>query len=298
MRISDRSVYAMSVTPFTREGALDETLLRAHLRFLADGGVGVFLCSQGSGEGDLLTAGEKRRVYEIGVEELGGRTPVCAAGIGLAGATSDIAALARTAAGAGVDAVYLLPPRPSPQTPRPEEIERYYRTLIEAVDRPVIFANNSFLAGYPVPLPLVARLVEDYDRVEAVLLVDANPLLLAEYVRTFRGRASVLTGVVSGMLQAHALGAAGVLCMEANVAPALVPGIWAALEAGDLAAAEAGYATLLALGAPIARYGNPRSLKDALRLTGRDGGFLREPFLGLPEAERADLERSLRAAGF
>src|SRR5581483_10127288 len=280
---------------FTREGALDEGLLREHLRFLAEGGVGVFLCSQGSGEGDLLSADEKRRIYEVGVDELGGRAPVCAAGIGLAGSTAEIAAVARSAAAAGVDAIYVLPPRPSPQTPRPEEIERYYRTVIEAVERPVILANNSFLAGYSVPLAIVTRLLETYPHVEAVLVVDANPALLGQYVAELRGRARVLTGMVALILQAHALGAAGVLCMEANVVPDLVPGIWAALEAGDLAAAEQGYARLLALGAPIARHGNPRSLKDALRVIGRDGGFLREPYLPLPEAERADLEHSLRA---
>jgi 4-hydroxy-tetrahydrodipicolinate synthase len=297
MNLSDRSIYAMSVTPFRRDGALDEALLRAHLRFVADGGAGVFLCSQGSGEGDLLTSDEKRRIYEIGADELRGVAPVCAAGIGLAGATADIAALARRAGEAGVDAVYVLPPRPNPMMPRPEEMERYYRTVVEAVERPVIIANNAFLAGYSLPLPLVRTLVEAYPHVEAVLLVDANPALLGQYVAAFSGRARVLTGMVSLILQAHALGAAGALCMEANVAPALVPSLWAALDAGDLAGAEAAYRRLLAVGAPIARYGNPRSLKEALRAIGRDGGFLREPYLGLPEAELADLERSLRAAG-
>ncbi len=298
MKVSDRAVYAMSITPFGPEGDLDEALLRAHLRFLAGGGAGVFLCSQGSGEGDLLASDEKLRIYEIGVDELRGVAPVCAAGIGLAGSTAEIAALARGAAATGVDGVYLLPPRPNPMTPRPEEIERYYRTLIEAVDCPVIVANNSFLAGYSLPLPLVTRLVEAYPEVEGVLLVDASPALLGQYVATFSGRARVLTGMVSLILQAHALGAAGALCMEANVAPDLVPSIWAALDAGDLPRAEAGYRRLLALGAPIARYGNPRSLKDALRAIGRDGGFLREPYLSLPDAERDDLGRSLREAGF
>ncbi|HEY4024829.1 MAG TPA: dihydrodipicolinate synthase family protein [Candidatus Dormibacteraeota bacterium] len=297
MRLSDRAVHAMSITPFTAGGALDEALLRSHLRFLAGGGVGVFVCSQGSGEGDLLSAAEKLRIYEVSVETLHGVAPVCAAGIGLAGATAEIAALARGAAAAGVDAVYVLPPRPSPQTPRPAEIERYYRTVIEAVECPVILANNSFLAGYPLPLPLVVALAEAYPHVEAVLLVEANHAVLAQYVAALRGRARVLTGVVSGLLAAHAVGVAGVLCMEANVVPDLVPRLWDALQAGDLPAAEAAFRRLLELGAPIARHGNPRSLKDALALTGRDGGRLREPYLPLPPAERAELAESLRRLG-
>jgi dihydrodipicolinate synthase/N-acetylneuraminate lyase len=122
-----------------------------------------------------------------------------------------------------------------------------------------------------VPLPLVGSLVEDYPHVEAVLLVDVNPALLGQYVAASAARPRA-DGVISLILQAHALGAAGALCTEANVAPALVPSIWAALEAGDLAGAEAGYRRLLAVAAPIARYGNPRSLKEALRAIGRDWG--------------------------
>jgi 4-hydroxy-tetrahydrodipicolinate synthase len=297
MNLSDRTVYAMSITPFTAEGALDEGLLRTHLRFLADGGVGVFLCSQGSGEGDLLSIAEKLRIYEIGVEGLRDVAPVCAAGIGLGGSTADIAGLARGAEAAGVDAVYVLPPRPSPQTPRPEEIERYYRTVIESVRCPVIIANNSFLAGYTVPFQLVVKLAESYEHVQAVLLVESNNVVLAQYVEALRGHARVLTGAVSGSLAAHAVGVAGVLCMEANVLPGLVPRLWSALDAGDLTAAESAYQRLLALGAPIARYGNPRSLKDALAIIGRDGGHVREPYLPLPPADRAELAVSLSGLG-
>jgi dihydrodipicolinate synthase/N-acetylneuraminate lyase len=52
-------VHAMSITPFDRKGAIDSGLLRAHLRFLAAAGVGVYVASQGSGEGDLLSFDEK-----------------------------------------------------------------------------------------------------------------------------------------------------------------------------------------------------------------------------------------------
>ena len=297
MRLTERAVYAMSITPFTAEGALDEQLLRIHLRFLADGGVGVFLCSQGSGEGDLLSSAEKLRIYEIGVQELGGVTPVCAAGIGLAGSTAQIAALARGAETAGVDVVYVLPPRPSPQTPRPEEIERYYRAVIEAVACPVIIANNTFLAGYTVPFSLVVTLAHAYAHVEAVLLVESNSAVLAQYVEALRGHARVLTGVVSSVMAAHAVGVSGTLCMEANVQPDLVPRLWEALDAGDLSTAEGLYKRLVDLGAPIARYGNPRSLKEALAAIGRDGGHLREPYLRLPPAERSDLAASLHGLG-
>jgi dihydrodipicolinate synthase/N-acetylneuraminate lyase len=140
------------------------------------------------------------------------------------------------------------------------------------VDGPVIIANNSFLAGYSPPMPLVATLVEAYSHIDAVLLTDINPSVLAQYIAMLGSRARVLSGVVSNILQAHALGADGVLCMEANVIPELVPSIWSALDAGDHCPAEAGYWRLAALAAPIARCGNPRSLKAALAASAATAG--------------------------
>src|SRR4051812_12358998 len=104
----------MSITPFTEDGVVDEGLFRSHLQFVAAAGIGVYVASQGSGEGDLLSFDEKVRLYEIAVEELDGRAQVVAAGIGLAASTAAVLELARAAEGTGVDAVQILGPRPGP----------------------------------------------------------------------------------------------------------------------------------------------------------------------------------------
>ena len=71
----------VSLTPFTETGALDEPGLRAHLRRLGAAGIGVYLAGSGSGEGYTLTRDERRRVFDVGVEELGGQVPVRAMGV-------------------------------------------------------------------------------------------------------------------------------------------------------------------------------------------------------------------------
>jgi dihydrodipicolinate synthase/N-acetylneuraminate lyase len=91
----------------------------------------------------------------------------------------------------------------------------------------------------------------------------------------------------------HGLGARGVLCFEPNVAPRLVADVWAGLDAHAPVDVE----PLLQLNAALARGGNPRSLKAALAITGRDGGFLRAPYLPLAEAEYAALASDLRDVG-
>lgn len=282
----------MSITPFDGRGAIDEVLFRSHLRFQADAGVGVYVASQGSGEGDLLSFAEKVTLYRIAAEELGGRVPVVAAGIGLAASTATTRELAVAAEAAGVDAVQIIAPRPGPLRLREDELETHFRAVIEAVRCDVHLSNNTALAGYELPISLVERLVDDYPHIRAVNVSDPRVDKLRAYVTRLVGaRIEVRVGMVREIAAMHALGARGVLCFEPNVAPQLVTNVWDSLEAGAQPLTE----PLLRLNAALARGGNPRSLKAALTILGRDGGHLRAPYLPLPGAEYEELERELRA---
>jgi 4-hydroxy-tetrahydrodipicolinate synthase len=292
------ATFTMSITPFTADGAIDEPKLREHLRFLADGGVGVYLCSQGSGEGDLMTHDERIRVYEIGVEELKGRTPVYAAGVGLAHSTDRIVRLAQAATAAGVDAVYVLGPRPGALAPLPAEIEAYYREVIESVDGNIVLANNATLAGYSYSVDLIERLVADYDNVREVLIAENVGPLMNQVTRlraSLGDRIKIRVGMSNQSLLMHALGVDGILNFEANIAPRLTESVWTALHAGDAAAAQERFRLFMQLNLLCSRYGNPRVIKAALQVLGREPGALRKPYLPLTAAEHAEFEPALRA---
>jgi 4-hydroxy-tetrahydrodipicolinate synthase len=288
-------VHAMSITPFDAAGAIDEGLLRSHLRFLAAAGVGVYVASQGSGEGDLLSFAEKEMLYRVAAEELGGRVPVVAAGIGLAASTATTRDLAIAAEAAGVDAVQIIGPRPGPLRLRADELEAHFRTVIEAVRCDVHLSNNTALAGYELPFALVERLVEDYARIRVVNVSDPRVAELSKYVfqlvERFGAQIEVRVGMVREVVAMYALGARGVLCFEPNVAPRVVVDAWNGVASGDLGSME----TLLRLNAALARGGNPRSLKAALAIIGRDGGHLRAPYLPLTPTQYEELEQELRA---
>ncbi len=287
-------VHAMSITPFDESGAIDDGLFRAHVRFLAGAGVGVYVASQGSGEGDLLTVDEKVSLYAAASVAAGGRVPVVAAGIGLAASTASTRALAVAARDAGVDAVQIIAPRPGPLRLRADEIEAYFRAVIEAIDCDVHLSNNTALAGYAIPVEIIERLAGDYPHVRAINVSDPRVNDLRVYVgRLVAGksaRVEVRVGVVREMTAMYELGARGVLCFEPNVLPEIVTGAWARLGVGDTSGMEA----LLRLNSALARGGNPRSLKAALTMLGRDGGALRAPYLPLTDAQYAELENELR----
>jgi 4-hydroxy-tetrahydrodipicolinate synthase len=288
-------VHAMSITPFGADGAIDETLFREHLRFIADHGVGVYVASQGSGEGDLLSFDEKVTLYRIAADELRGRVPFAAAGIGLAMSTAATRALAVAAEQSGVDAVQILPPRPGALRLRDDELERHFRSIIEAVDCEVQLSSNAVLAGYALPIALVETLVDAYPHIHTVNVSEARPEALRGYVtdlvERFGSRLEVRVGMVREVVAMHALGARGVLCFEANVSPRAVTNVWDELEAGEPVTQ---LPHLLMLNGALSRGGNPRSLKAALEIMGRDGGALRPPYLPLTEAQYQELADAMR----
>jgi len=178
------STFVISLTPFTREGALDEAALRGHLRRLAAAGIGVYVGGSGSGEGYTLSPAEVGRVLEIGAEELRGRVPVRAMGVEPRTAAQMIE-LGRVASAAGLDGmqVYSLDIGHG-NRPRPAELERYFSDVLDAVGLDAVVSSH-FAAGYFVPLDVVARLLEAEQ--DGVMLVieelqetpDRDPALVA-----------------------------------------------------------------------------------------------------------------------
>jgi 4-hydroxy-tetrahydrodipicolinate synthase len=98
-----RSTFVVSLTPFTREGELDDAGLQAHLRRLGRAGIGVYVAGSGSGEGYTLSGDERRRVFDVAVAELAGKVPVRAMGVEPRTA-AEVVALAEDAVAAGLDA--------------------------------------------------------------------------------------------------------------------------------------------------------------------------------------------------
>ena len=123
-------IHAMVVTPFGVAGDIDEAAFRSVVRFAAGGGNAIWVASQGSGDGLVLSAEERRRLYRLAVTEVGKDVPVLAAGIGLGGTQAAIDD-ARGALEVGVAAVQILPPRPGPVAIglREDELLSYYEDV-------------------------------------------------------------------------------------------------------------------------------------------------------------------------
>jgi 4-hydroxy-tetrahydrodipicolinate synthase len=277
---------AMCVTPFDAHDRLDEAALTVIVEKLAVAGVGIYLGSYGTGEGHLLRPAEISRLYEVGVEAAAGRVPVYAAALGFT-STDNVIEAALSAERSGVDAVQIHPPRPGPVaiTPRPAELERFYADVLDAVTFPVHLTNQVVMVGYGVPVSLMADMVASHSQVTAVNTSDPDLSRVAELIHAVGKLTPVYVGIIAQLGTALALGAAGALCFEADVAPALCREVVDAHRSGDLHKFGAGFDRLLRLNDILSRYQNPRSVKAAMRLVGLPAGDLRRPYLELDPDE-------------
>jgi 4-hydroxy-tetrahydrodipicolinate synthase len=273
------STFVVSLTPFTADEALDEDGLRAHLRRLGAGGVGVYLGGSGSGEGHTLGVDERRRVLEIGVDELRGRVPVRAMGVEPRSA-HEMVELGRMAAEVGVDAlqVYSIDQGHGNQ-PRPDELERYLTDVLEAVDLPVVLASHQAV-GYHLPVELIDDLLDRYRATIVGINCTNNDLTyLVRVLDVVAGRVDVHVGGPMHALSCLALGGQGYLSSEGNLAPRLCQSVIDAYARRDLAASHAAYARVMRLHTATRRLGGISATKAALTVLGLPGGSPRRPRL-------------------
>jgi 4-hydroxy-tetrahydrodipicolinate synthase len=286
------STFVISITPFTADGGLDEAGLRIHLGRLADAGIGVYLAGSGSGEGYTLDDRETERVLAVGVEELAGRVPVRAMGVEPRTA-SEMIARAKVAAAAGVEAlqIYSLD-QGHGNRPTPAELERYLRTVLDAVTIPAVLSSHQSV-GYLLAPDLIGSLLDDYDQVIGVHCSTLDVTYLLRVIEAVEQRAGVHVGGPLHALTCLGLGGQGFLSSDANLAPRLCVSLIDAYRAGDLAACHDAYRTVMRLYTATRDLGGVAATKAALELLGLPGGPPRPPRLPVDPTRRGEIQRRL-----
>lgn len=297
-REPETGAFCCSVTTFASDGALDEAALRAHLRRLADAGLGVYVAGSSPGEGYALSRDELRRCLEIAVDEIGRRVPVRAMGVEPRSA-SQMVEFVELAASAGVDAVQIYSlDMGHGGRPTPETLERYFRTAIEACRIPCVVSSH-FFGGYVLDPELVARLARDYEHLVGVNVTSPEIPYLVRVLDAVGGSAAVHVGGPMHALTALALGAQGYLSSEANYAPRTAQRVIERWAAGDHAAACAAWSVLVRLMTGMADVPgmSVRYVKAMMEALGLPGTGLRDPHLPLTREERVRAEGRLASLG-
>src|SRR5688500_2878896 len=149
------------VTPFTRDGTVDERALRSLVDWQIDEGIHFLVPCGSTGEAATLSLEEHRRVVEIVVEQARGRVPICA-GAG-SNDTRRAIALSREMQAAG--ATHLLHVSPMYNKPPQRVLLAHFPAFPDAVDPPnVLYHFPARTGGHSdsrttLELPLLPNIV-------------------------------------------------------------------------------------------------------------------------------------------
>jgi 4-hydroxy-tetrahydrodipicolinate synthase len=279
------------VTPFAKDGSLDEAALRRLVKRQVAGGIDVLVPCGTTGESVTLTEEEQLRVVEITVAESGGR-PVLAG----AGSNDTRTATSRSKAMATLGVSGVLSVGPYYNKPTPEGFFRHFSAIADASPVPIVIYNVPGRTGSNIDAAVQRRLAV-HPNVAGVKEASGNLGQMMEILRDRPAGFEVLSGDDAFTLAMMAHGAEGVISVAANQIPGPMHDLVAAAARGDFAGALLIHNRYLELMNLNFVESNPIPVKASLALLGLCEESFRLPLCPPKDATREALRTSLRALG-
>ena len=296
-RTTLRGAFTALVTPFTTDGALDETAFERLLARQLEGGIAGLVPCGTTGESPTLSDAERERLIELTVaaaQRAGDPRPTVLAGTGTNDTAATIAATRRAAA-LGADAALVV----APYYNRPNQtmLAAHYSVVADEGGLPIVIYNVPSRTASNVEAATLLGLAA-HPRIVGVKEASGNLDQIALICRDRPEGFAVLAGDDAWTLPVLALGGEGVVSVASNEVPAEMVALCDAAERGDWATARRIHEQLLPLfRANFAGAPNPAPVKAALAVLGVIENRLRLPLLPLDDAGVESMADALRGAG-
>jgi len=280
------------VTPFRRDGSLEEATLRKLVRRQIEAGVDFVVPCGTTGESPTLTREEHLRVAEITVEVANGKVPVLAGAGGYN--TAEVIATARELAAIGVDGI--LSVTPYYNKPTQEGLYQHYKAIAAAVSLPIILYSVQGRTGVNIEPATVKRLAE-IENITGIKEASGNIAQMAAILNAVPNHFLVLSGDDSITLPLIALGGRGVISVVSNEIPAEMTRLTKLCLEGDFSAARAvhrRYAPLMEINFVES---NPIPVKAAMAEMGLLEPMWRLPLVPPKAENRARIRSVLESLG-
>jgi 4-hydroxy-tetrahydrodipicolinate synthase len=279
------------VTPFGPDG-VNERVLRELVSFHVREGTDALLACGSTGEAATMKPAEQARAIEVVAEEAAGRVPVIG---GIGGSdTAAVVELGRAAHAAGADALLISPPPYN--KPSQRGILAHFRSVMAAVDLPVIVYNIPGRTAVNILPETIEELAED-PRVVGVKEASGDIVQIGELARRLSDRLAIYSGNDDQILPILSLGGVGVISVLANLAPRDVSRLVHRFLAGDIEEARRLQFRYLPLARTLFSEPNPVPVKAGVGALGFDAGSVRLPLLPPTEETLGVLWERMREVG-
>lgn len=298
-----QGIVAAPFLPMLPDQSVDWDSLKRYIRWVAEQKPTAIAMNMDASEGPALDRDEQLEILKVCREAIGASCPLFSGLI--AGSTRDAVRWGGELKKAGAEGFAIFPPFPTfLGNPVPAEmIYRYHRAIGTALDLPLVAFQFPKAWGPDFPpetleqlarIPQIVGLKEaSFDTTKTLETIDA--------ARKLPRKLGILTGSDTFILEAMIMGCDGALIGFAGTATAELIEMHRLVQRREYDAATAIWARLGPLArycwrAPIRDY-RPR-MKEVLRMQGLiSHATVREPQLGVDEAERREIRRLALRAG-
>jgi 4-hydroxy-tetrahydrodipicolinate synthase len=281
------------VTPFKKDGSIDEPVLRSLVSWQIESGIDFLVPCGTTGETPTLSREEWLRVIDITIETAGGKVPI------VAGATSNATAEAiekakTVAARKGVDAI--LTATPYYNKPTQEGQYQHFKAIAEAVNKPLVLYNVPGRTGANIEPATLGRLAQ-IKNIIAVKEASGNMSQIADVFNAVPADFLVFSGDDAITLPVIALGGVGIISVASNEIPKEIAAMTRAALAGKWDEARTLHRKYLALMQANFIESNPMPVKAVLAMMGKIEEIYRLPMVPMKKDARAKLEQVARECG-
>ena len=267
-----KGIYSALLVSFDKDGNINEKGLREIIRHNIDVcKIDGLYVGGSTGENFMLSTDEKKRIFEIAMNEAKGQVKLIAQ-VGSVN-LKEAVELAKFTTDLGYDAI-------SAVTPFYykfdfNEIKHYYETIINSVDNKLIIYSIPFLTGVNMSIEQFAELFEN-DKIIGVKFTAADFYLLERMRKAFPDKL-IFAGFDEMMLPATVLGVDGAIGSTFNVNGVRARQIFEAAQKGDIETALEVQHVTNDLITDILNNGLYQTIKLILQEQGVDAGYCRQP---------------------
>jgi 4-hydroxy-tetrahydrodipicolinate synthase len=221
------------VTPFRKDGSLDEATLRKLVRLQIEQGIDFLVPCGTTGESPTLTREEHLRVVAITVEESARKVPVLAGAGG--NNTHEVIELVRACQNLGADGILSVTPYYNKATQ--EGLFQHYKAIAQATRLPIVLYSVQGRTGVNIEPATVVRLAE-IDRIAGIKEASGNITQIADIIHRVPEKFIVLSGDDAMTLPVISLGGRGVISVVSNQIPGAMSEMTRLANQGDFEGAR------------------------------------------------------------
>jgi 4-hydroxy-tetrahydrodipicolinate synthase len=275
-------VFPAATTQFDADLKIDLPATQKVQKALLDDGVHGLVLMGTVGEGNSLSAEEKRNVLRAAVEVTAGKAPVI---VGVSEFTTATAAtFARDAERLGASGLMVLPAMV--YVPTATELEYHFKAVAAATGLPIMLYNNPPSYRVNIDMETLKRLAH-VANVVAIKESAPDTRRFSDIINAFGERFVLFAGLDDVAFEGLTLGAKGWVSGLTNAFPSESLWLFEALRKGDLDSARKIYRWFMPLLHLDAEHDLVQSIKLAEQVMGRGSERVRPPRLPLAGDRRA-----------